>query len=94
MLFVGALDLFDTDGESIAHAVQLLYTYYDINFCTYNVEHGQPKDVVKSLLPVWNNFVFFDVNAVSFHQVEMYCVYIVGIFQGLDKINVMNLAVL
>ena len=34
------------------------------------VEHGQPKEVVRSLVPVWNNFVFFDVNAVSFHQVR------------------------
>ena len=33
------------------------------------VGDGQPSAIVKSLLPVWNNFVFFAVNAVSFHQV-------------------------
>ncbi|XP_022105477.1 prolyl 3-hydroxylase OGFOD1-like [Acanthaster planci] len=32
-------------------------------------EHGQPSQVVKSLLPKWNNFVFFEVTPVSFHQV-------------------------
>ena len=40
---------------------------------------------MKSLLPVWNNFVFFDVNAVSFHQVKvnrstcMHCTNYVGV---------------
>ncbi|XP_077981360.1 prolyl 3-hydroxylase OGFOD1-like [Glandiceps talaboti] len=32
-------------------------------------EHGQPNKVVKSLLPQLNNFVFFEVSPVSFHQV-------------------------
>ncbi|XP_038068224.1 prolyl 3-hydroxylase OGFOD1-like [Patiria miniata] len=31
--------------------------------------HGQPSHVVKSLLPKWNNFVFFEVTPRSFHQV-------------------------
>ncbi|XP_033636963.1 prolyl 3-hydroxylase OGFOD1-like [Asterias rubens] len=41
----------------------------------FNVdEHGQPSQVVKSLFPKWNNFVFFEVNPVSFHQVaEVLC---------------------
>ena len=34
---------------------------------------GQPKDVVKSVVPAWNSMVFFDVNAVSFHQVRAEC---------------------
>eukprot|EP00057_Strongylocentrotus_purpuratus_P006540 XP_011661014.1 PREDICTED: prolyl 3-hydroxylase OGFOD1 isoform X1 [Strongylocentrotus purpuratus] len=33
-------------------------------------EHGQPKSVVKSLVPNWNNFVFFEVTPKSFHQVS------------------------
>ncbi|XP_013406972.1 prolyl 3-hydroxylase OGFOD1 [Lingula anatina] len=32
-------------------------------------EHGQPKTVVKSVLPAWNNFAFFEVTPASFHQV-------------------------
>ncbi|XP_033118300.1 prolyl 3-hydroxylase OGFOD1-like [Anneissia japonica] len=32
-------------------------------------EDGQPKDIMRSLLPRFNNFVFFEVNPVSFHQV-------------------------
>lgn len=47
----------------------LLSNGYDASVYIH-VEHGQPKDVVRSLLPVWNNFIFFDVNAVSFHQVS------------------------
>ncbi|XP_063962923.1 prolyl 3-hydroxylase OGFOD1-like [Lytechinus pictus] len=33
-------------------------------------DHGQPKSVVKSLVPEWNNFVFFEVTPKSFHQVS------------------------
>lgn len=33
---------------------------------------GQPGKVVKSLVPTWNSFVFFDVNAKSFHQVTLH----------------------
>ena len=37
-------------------------------------DKGQPRDIVKSIKPVWNNFVFFEVNLVSFHQViTEYC---------------------
>lgn len=37
----------------------------------FNVdENGQPDKVFKSITPVRNNFVFFEVNAVSFHQVS------------------------
>ncbi|VDI51714.1 Hypothetical predicted protein [Mytilus galloprovincialis] len=36
----------------------------------FNVnENGQPDATVKSILPVRNNFAFFEVNAVSYHQV-------------------------
>jgi len=38
-----------------------------------HTDKGQPRDVVKSIKPAWNNFVFFEVNLVSFHQV-MSCV--------------------
>ncbi len=60
---IGTLDLFGCDG--------MFYLAID-DTCentTICAEHGQPKNVVKSLVPKWNNFVFFDVNAVSFHQV-------------------------
>ncbi|KAK2151561.1 hypothetical protein LSH36_359g03003 [Paralvinella palmiformis] len=33
-------------------------------------EHRQPKDVVRSLLPSWNNFVWFEVTEASHHQVS------------------------
>ena len=37
----------------------------------YNIdEHFQPKQIVKSLIPLWNKLVFFEVSAVSFHQVS------------------------
>ncbi|XP_021341340.1 prolyl 3-hydroxylase OGFOD1-like isoform X2 [Mizuhopecten yessoensis] len=32
-------------------------------------ENGQPADVVQSIIPVRNNFLFFEVTPVSFHQV-------------------------
>jgi len=33
-------------------------------------EHGQPNSIVKSFGPQWNSFFFFEVNAVSHHQVS------------------------
>ncbi|PVD23787.1 hypothetical protein C0Q70_17061 [Pomacea canaliculata] len=33
-------------------------------------EHGQPKDIVKSIIPLQNMFVFFEVTPSSFHQVS------------------------
>ncbi|RDD46140.1 Prolyl 3-hydroxylase OGFOD1 [Trichoplax sp. H2] len=33
-------------------------------------DNGDPDTVVKSLVPQWNNFVFFEVNTISFHQVS------------------------
>ncbi|KAM4722019.1 prolyl 3-hydroxylase OGFOD1 [Rhinophrynus dorsalis] len=37
-------------------------------------ENGQPGPVVKSLIPMWNSLVFFEVSPVSFHQVsEVLC---------------------
>lgn len=39
----------------------------------FYTDKGQPRDIVKSIKPVWNNFVFFEVNLVSFHQVIMKC---------------------
>ncbi|XP_010986753.3 prolyl 3-hydroxylase OGFOD1 [Camelus dromedarius] len=33
-------------------------------------EHFQPKQIVKSLIPLWNTLVFFEVSPVSFHQVS------------------------
>lgn len=30
---------------------------------------GQPRTVTESILPVWNNFLFFEVTPTSFHQV-------------------------
>lgn len=61
----GALDLFDCDGKSCDHL-----TKADRLIMSCSVaENGQPRYVVESLVPKWNNFVFFDVNAVSFHQV-------------------------
>ncbi|XP_070562751.1 prolyl 3-hydroxylase OGFOD1-like [Ptychodera flava] len=41
---------------------------FDVN------ENGQPRNIVKSLVPQNNNFVFFEVTPVSFHQVaEVLC---------------------
>ncbi|XP_061181742.1 prolyl 3-hydroxylase OGFOD1-like [Saccostrea echinata] len=33
-------------------------------------ENGEPKEIVKNLIPVQNSFVFFEVTPASFHQVE------------------------
>lgn len=32
-------------------------------------EEGQPRTVTESVLPAWNNFLFFEVTPTSFHQV-------------------------
>lgn len=37
--------------------------------CFCSLERGYPKEVVKSLVPLYNSLVFFEVNALSFHQV-------------------------
>jgi hypothetical protein len=34
-----------------------------------DIEFGQPDKIVKSLVPEWNSFVFFEVTPASFHQV-------------------------
>ena len=45
--------------------------------CKLLLEHGQPRDVVKSLVPQHNNLVFFEVNAKSFHQVcNLHCIHL------------------
>lgn len=31
---------------------------------------NHPGNIVKSFIPMWNNFIFFEVNSTSFHQVE------------------------
>ena len=36
-----------------------------------SAENGQPREVVVSIPPVWNNFVFFEVTPASFHQVRV-----------------------
>ena len=41
------------------------------NWMILYTDKGQPHDIVRSIKPVWNNFVFFEVNLVSFHQVIM-----------------------
>lgn len=33
-------------------------------------KQGQPAQIVKSITPKWNNFLFFEVSPVSFHQVR------------------------
>ena len=34
----------------------------------YHAEYGEPREVVVSIHPVWNNFIFFEVTPASFHQ--------------------------
>ena len=33
-------------------------------------EKGQPKDIVRNIVPQWNHFAFFEVTSTSFHQVQ------------------------
>ncbi|XP_019859293.1 PREDICTED: prolyl 3-hydroxylase OGFOD1-like, partial [Amphimedon queenslandica] len=33
-------------------------------------EFGQPHQIVHSIVPLWNSFVFFEVTPISFHQVS------------------------
>ena len=49
------------------HACLCMYMY--VCMCIGN---GRPSDVVRSITPSWNGFVFFEVNPVSFHQVSTY----------------------
>ena len=41
------------------------------NGVAVSAENGQPREVVVSIPPVWNNFVFFEVTPASFHQVRV-----------------------
>lgn len=34
-------------------------------------DNGEPKEIVKNLIPVQNSFVFFEVTPASFHQVKI-----------------------
>ncbi len=34
------------------------------------IENGEPREVVRSISPLFNSMVFFDVTAKSFHQVS------------------------
>lgn len=39
---------------------------------------GRPNQIVRSVSPVWNNFIFFEVSPISFHQVTLttdICIY-------------------
>ena len=38
--------------------------------CVVDADIGEPDQVVVSIPPVWNNFVFFEVTPASFHQVH------------------------
>ncbi|XP_035223894.1 prolyl 3-hydroxylase OGFOD1-like [Stegodyphus dumicola] len=33
-------------------------------------DNGQPTEICTSFIPLWNNFIFFEVSPVSFHQVS------------------------
>ena len=51
--------------QTLALALQVY-----VSLCLLSIEHRQPKDVVRSLLPSWNNFVWFEVTEASHHQVS------------------------
>ena len=36
------------------------------------IEHRQPAEIEKVLVPSWNSLVFFEVTPVSFHQVNLW----------------------
>ena len=38
--------------------------------CLFFAEYGQPHQIVHSIVPLWNSFVFFEVTPTSFHQVR------------------------
>ena len=65
--------------NSLAYGVTLAFddsnTILSLSLCLSLSDRGQPNEVVQSLIPVWNNFIFFDVNAVSFHQVSSASLY-------------------
>lgn len=57
--------------KSIINAIHYLCSLQGVAQCCFITctDKGQPQGVVRSIKPVWNNFVFFEVNLVSFHQV-------------------------
>jgi len=63
----------ELEGRRIAYILYLVPSWRKQDggalelFNTY--DNGQPDAVVKSIVPAWNNFVFFEVTPVSFHQV-------------------------
>ena len=64
----GTLDLYSTDGSSIHHAPSSSGPSH--HFPSLPAASQQPDEVVQSLLPKWNSFVFFEVSPVSFHRVS------------------------
>lgn len=63
----GTLDLYSTDGSCIRHTPSSCGPYH--HFPSLPAASQQPDEVVQSLLPKWNSFVFFEVSPVSFHRV-------------------------
>ncbi|XP_071485533.1 prolyl 3-hydroxylase OGFOD1-like [Diadema antillarum] len=64
----------ELDGRRIAFILYLVPPWQEADGGLLDLfdmdEHGQPKSVVKSLVPKWNNLVFFEVTPKSFHQVS------------------------
>lgn len=56
--------------EVCSHAIHLPNMYTLKHYAPYSDEKGHPKDIIKSILPKWNQLTFFEVTSTSYHQVQ------------------------
>lgn len=63
----------ELEGRRIAYILYLVPSWEASDGGTLDLfntdKNGQPKNIVRSLVPQWNTFAFFEVSPISFHQV-------------------------
>lgn len=63
----------ELEGRRIAYILYLVPAWEASDGGTLDLfdtdKNGQPKNIVRSLVPQWNTFAFFEVSPISFHQV-------------------------
>lgn len=63
----------ELEGRRIAYVFYLVPEWFEEdggNLDLFGTVDGRPDEVCKSIVPKWNNFVFFEVSQFSFHQVS------------------------
>ncbi|KAG8200576.1 hypothetical protein JTE90_000647 [Oedothorax gibbosus] len=63
----------ELEGRRIAYIYYLVPEWEEKDGGTldlFNTVKGEPSEICTSLVPAWNNLIFFEVSPVSFHQVS------------------------